>query len=131
MEYVWKSRKRNALGLPWTFTKYMVTSEKIIVDTGVFTTHSEEVRLYRVLDVSLRRSFGQRMCGLGTITFKTADKTLPLFEFKNIRKSRAIRDMISDMVEQERMKKRVISREAFDGFSGDNADEDSNIEESY
>lgn len=45
-EYQWSDRKRTLFGLPWSFTKYMVTVEKLLIRTGVFSIREEEVRLY-------------------------------------------------------------------------------------
>ena len=49
-EYQWSDRKRTLFGLPWSFTKYMVTVEKLLIRTGVFSIREEEVRLYRIMD---------------------------------------------------------------------------------
>lgn len=51
------------------------------------------------------------MFGLGTITLKTADKTTPILVIKNIKDSLNVKEKISNMVEDERTKKRVSSRE--------------------
>lgn len=123
MEKVWESRKRTTfLGLPFSFTKYTLTTEKILVDSGFFNKREEEVRLYRILDISLRRSFAQRLAGLGTISCKTSDKSLPELVLVNVKKSRQIKEMLSDLVEEERVKKRVSSRENF-GSNDDNDDD--------
>ena len=53
---VWQDRKRIIFGLPWTFTKYVLTKEKLLIQTGILSTKEEEVRLYRIMDVTLRRS---------------------------------------------------------------------------
>ena len=33
-DVVWKDRKRIIFGLPWTFTRYILTQEKLTIDTG-------------------------------------------------------------------------------------------------
>ena len=67
MDYLWSDRKRTFLGLPWSFTKYNLTEERLFIETGFFNKKEDEVRLYRITDVSLTRSFGQRIVGVGTI----------------------------------------------------------------
>lgn len=120
METVWSSRKRSTfLGLPFSFTKYSLTEEKILLDTGFFNKREEEVRLYRILDLSLSRSFAQRLSGLGTIVCKTSDKTLPVLEIKNIKKSKDVKEMLSDLIEAERVKKKVSSRETMSDTDDD------------
>ncbi len=113
-EIIWKDRKRIFFGLPWTFTKYSLSEDRLFISTGVFSVKEDEVRLYRIMDVSLERKLWQRMCGLGTIKCCSADKTMGDFEIKNIKKSREVKEMLSNMVEDERTKKKVSSREFMD-----------------
>ena len=112
MNILWSDRKRwTFLGLPWTFTKYTCTAEKFIVESGIFSTKEEEIRLYRILDLTLERSFWQRIFGLGTICCDTVDKSSPRVVIKNIKNPRNVKELVSEAVEKERMKKRVSSRE--------------------
>ncbi len=110
-EYVWKDRKRTIFGLPLSFTVYKLTEEKLLIETGFFSKKEEEIRLYRIMDLTLNRPFGQRIFGVGTIHCCTADKSTPEFDILKIKKSSEIKNMISDMVEREREKKRVSARE--------------------
>lgn len=112
MNILWSDRKRwTFLGLPWTFTKYTCTPEKFIVESGIFSTKEEEIRLYRILDLTLERSFWQRIFGLGTICCDTVDESSPKLVIKNVKKSREVKELLSEAVEEERLKKRVSSRE--------------------
>ena len=113
-EIIWKDRKRIFFGLSWTFTKYSLSEDRLFISTGFFSVKEDEVRLYRIMDVSLERKLWQRMCGLGTIKCCSADKTMGDFEIKNIKKSREVKEMLSNMVEDERTKKKVSSREFMD-----------------
>lgn len=113
-EIIWKDRKRIFFGLPWTFTKYSLSEDRLFIGTGFFSVKEDEVRLYRIMDVSLERKLWQRMCGLGTIKCCSADKTMGDFEIKNIKKPREVKEMLSNMVEDERTKKKVSSREFMD-----------------
>ena len=108
---VWKDRKRTLFGLPWSFTKYSSTEDKLLISTGVFNTKEEEIRLYRILDLTLNRSFGERLFGLGTIHCCTADRSTPEFDIKRIKNPNQVKELLSDMVEKERDSKRVTSRE--------------------
>lgn len=109
---LWKERKRwTFFALPFTFTKYTLLKDKLLVDTGFLNQKQEEVRLYRIMDITLTRTLFQRIFGVGTITFKTLDKTTPVFECKNITKSQEIKELFSTLVEQERVEKRVGTRE--------------------
>lgn len=120
IQYKWKDRKRIIFGLPWSFTRYMLTDEKLLVKTGFLSTNEDETRLYRIMDVTLKRSLGERLWGLGTIHICSADKSTPEFDIKRIKDSENVKNLISDMVEAERVKKRVSGRE----FMGSEDDDD-------
>lgn len=110
-EIVWQDRKRVWCGLPWTFTKYELSKDKLIIKTGFFTQNQDEVRLYRVLDLSLQRSLLQRIFGMGTIRCHSVDKTMKNFEIKNIKDSENVKNRLSDLIEEARKANRVSSRE--------------------
>lgn len=116
---VWYGRKRTFLGLPLSFTKYYLTDEKLIVKTGFFSSREEEIRLYRILDLTLNRSLGEKMFGLGSIHVCSADHSTPELTIMHIKNSPSVKNMLSDMVEAQRTKKRVSSRE----FMGDDNDD--------
>lgn len=123
-DYKWQDRKRTLFGLPLSFTTYKVTNEKLLVKTGFLNTNEEEVRLYRIMDVTLKRSFGQRIFKLGTIHICSSDKTTPEFDIKNIKQSKQVKELLSDLVEAERKKNRVSAREYMSSDPDDDYDED-------
>ena len=122
--YVWKDRKRIIFGLPWSFTVYKLTEEKLFIETGFFSKKEEEIRLYRVMDLTLKRPFGQRIWGLGTIHCCTADKSTPEFDILKVKRSKEVKDMISDMVEKQREEKRISAREFMSDGGYDESDSD-------
>lgn len=111
MNYLWNDRKRTFLGLPWSFTKYSLTEERFFVETGFFNKKEDEVRLYRITDVSLSRSFWQRIFKVGTIHCCSGDKTLGDFDIVSVKNPKEVKEQISSLVEIQRDSKRVTSRE--------------------
>ena len=77
IEYIWKDRKR-ILGMPLSFTKYSLSEDRIFLETGLLNMNLEEILLYRVRDISLRISLGQRIFGVGTILLQSSDKSMPV-----------------------------------------------------
>lgn len=110
-ELLFKQRKRNWCGLPWSFTIYSFDEERIFIESGVFSKKEDEVRLYRVLDLSLERSFLQRIFKMGTIKVDSSDKTMKCFELKNIKNPKEVKEQLSELVEEERQRKRISGRE--------------------
>ena len=76
-EILWQDRRRY-LGLPMSFTIYSFSKNKFYYKKGLFTTHSEEILLYRVLDLQYKQTLWQRIFGVGTVILTTADKTTPV-----------------------------------------------------
>ncbi len=124
MAVVWKDRRRTLFGLPLSFTVYTLTGEKLLTETGFLNKREEEVRLYRIMDVTLKRSLGERIFGLGTIHCCSADKSTPEFEISRIKDSVAVKEMLSDMIEEERERRRVSAREFMTDSDDDGLDHD-------
>lgn len=111
-----KERKRLAFfGLPFSFTTYTITEKKLIYKTGFLSTNEDEILLYRVQDMSVKRTLGQRIFGLGTIEVHSQDKTCPLLNVKNIKNVNQFRAILSDNVEKEKTRLNFRSTEILDG----------------
>lgn len=121
---IWQDRKRIIFGLPWTFTKYKLYEDRLIICTGFLNKKEEEIRLYRIMDNTLEKPLTQRIFGLGSIRVNSADKSTPVFYLSKIKKSDSVRNTLSDLVEKERTKKRVSGREYMSTDIDDDDDDD-------
>jgi len=115
-EILWKDRKRY-LGLPISFTVYSLDNNRFYLKRGFLNSVMDELLLYRVLDVKLTRSLGQKIFGVGTILLITADQSNPNLSIKNVRHSDRVRKLLSNIVERERNEKRILGKEMY-GASG-------------
>lgn len=97
------------LGLPFTFTRYMIKEDMITVDTGVFTKVENDCYMYKVQDVEHTASIWERMAGLGTIVCYTGDTTHPKLLIEHIRNSKAIKEFILKESEEARLKRRTVN----------------------
>lgn len=97
------------LGLPFTFTKYVIKEDMITVDTGVFTKVENDCYMYKVQDVEHTASIWERMAGLGTIVCYTGDTTHPKLLIEHIRNSKQIKEFILKESEEARLKRRTVN----------------------
>ena len=97
------------LGLPFTFTKYTVNEEKLIINQGFFKLKENTCYLYKVIDIKMERSLLERMCGLGTIICYTGDVTDKVIKLEHIKNSKKINDYLLDQSEEMRRKRRTLN----------------------
>ena len=113
-EVLWTDKKRPFFGLPLSFTKYTLTKEKLIITVKFLSVHEEEIRLYRIMDITLKQSLFQRIFGVGTIHCCSGDTSTPEFDIAHIKLPNKVRDILSDSVEEERKIRNIASAEFFD-----------------
>ena len=106
IEYLWKDRKR-FLGMPLSFTRYMLSEDRLFLSKGFLNVQDDEVLLYRVRDISTSRNLLQRMLGVGTVTVMSTDKTCPNLVMKNIKDPVAVKEMLHKHVEEMKLHRQV------------------------
>lgn len=106
MNFLWNDRRRR-MGLPLSFTRYALTEDRLFLDTGFFNLKSEEILLYRVRDINLRRSLWQRICGVGSIRVLSSDKSTPDLLIKNVKHPLEVKELLHRQVEEMKISRRV------------------------
>lgn len=123
MEYIWHDRKRH-LGLPISFTKYRLTTDRLFCETGFLNLKEEEILLYRVRDIGLARTFWQRPFCVGTICIHSTDKTAGHLDIVNVRDPRDVKELIFKYVEEAKEKRRMRATELLGAEKGLDAEEE-------
>lgn len=123
MEYIWHDRKRH-LGLPISFTKYRLTTDRLFCETGFLNLKEEEILLYRVRDIGLTRTFWQRPFCVGTICIHSTDKTAGHLDIVNVRDPRDVKELIFKYVEEAKEKRRMRATELLGAEKGLDAEEE-------
>lgn len=109
-EIAFYERKRIMFfGLPWTFTRYYITEELITVKQGFFRVEENDCYMYKVQDIKLSATLGERMLGLGTITCYTGDVTNPTLVLRHIKHARDIKNYLLKTSEEARLKRRTLN----------------------
>ncbi len=119
-EVLWSDRKRPIFGLPLSFTKYTLFEEKLYITVKFLSMHEEEIRLYRITDITLRRTLFDRLFGVGTILCHSSDTTTPTLEIRKVKNAEKVRTMLSELIEKSRKVNNVTMGEFVnsDGFFG-------------
>lgn len=110
IEYLWKDRKRR-FGLPLSFTRYSLSEDRLFCEVGLLNLKADEVLLYRVRDLELRMTLGQRIFGVGTVCVHSSDKSIPHLDLKNIKQPREVKELIHQHVEAAKDKRRMRTTE--------------------
>jgi len=112
-EILWEDRK-HWLWFPFSFTKYSLTEDRLYSQRGFFSTHYDELLLYRVTDICLTRTLGQKICGTGTVTLTCRGDSQRVVEICNIKDSVAVKNRMSRMIEEIREARAVVGREFYE-----------------
>ncbi len=107
---VWTDKKR-ILGMPISFTRYILTNKKLITRKGFLSVTEDEVELYRVVDKSLKLPLGQRIFGCGTVVINCRDTDTPVKEVLSIKNPRDFMQKLEENVDVQRDKYRTRGRD--------------------
>ena len=114
INYIWKDRKR-VFGLPWTFTRYRLSEDRLFCEKGFLNIKQDEVLLYRVRDLQLNLKLTQRIFGVGTICVVSSDTSVPHLDLLNVKHPREVKELIHKHVEEAKDKRRMRTMEVMGG----------------
>lgn len=87
--------------------EYRLTTERLTLQTGLFTRTTDALELYRVRDIVIQEPLVYRMFGAGNIVMQTSDSSHPTFTLHAIKAPHAIHEHLRRQVEAMRAQKRV------------------------
>ena len=107
---IWTGKKC-ILGMPISFTRYILTDTRLITRVGLLNLKEDEVELYRVFDKAVSLSLGQRIVGCGTIKLLSKDSDTPVKELKSVKKPREVKRLIDEAIHVQMYKYMVRGRD--------------------
>ena len=90
---IWTGKPCSFFGLPWNFTRYILTDKKLIIRTGFLNIKEEKIELYRIVDTSMNHPITQRIFGCGTINLMSKDVSCPNVSLKEIKNPYMVREL--------------------------------------
>lgn len=94
---------------PFTFTKYTVKEDVITINAGLLKSMENDCYMYKVQDVELTATLGEKLFGLGTVICYTGDTTHPRLVLEHIKHARTVKDFILKNSEEARLKRRTVN----------------------
>jgi hypothetical protein len=92
-------------------TTYTITSQRIMVKTGLIGKNVEEIELLRVRDLSVTQSIMDRMLGIGSLTVFSDDASAPQLLFRKIHDAQTVKDVLRKAVRDEKVSNNISYRE--------------------
>jgi uncharacterized membrane protein YdbT with pleckstrin-like domain len=87
---------------------YKITTQRIVIEEGLFSKRMEQIDLYRIVDYVVERPLGQRIMGTGNIVLEAMDKTTPEIRISGIKTDVvALYERLRYCTEQEKRKRGV------------------------
>lgn len=87
--------------------RYQITTERVLVTTGIFSKKTDNLELYRVDDLEVAQPFLLRLVGRGNVAARTSDRTTPTLVLSALPDPLALRDRMRKYVEACRDRKRT------------------------
>ncbi len=75
-------------------TRYEVSPDRIEWSRGILDRRIDNLDMFRVIDLKMRRSVFDCIFGIGTVGLITTDKSDPEFEFEKVHRPRELYDII-------------------------------------
>lgn len=83
-------------------TRYTITTERIVIRRGIFTTDEHETEIYRVKDFNIRQTLLAKIFNFGTVAIVSKDKMVPTIFMENIHAPFAVRDELRSLLRKAR-----------------------------
>lgn len=87
-----------------TSVRYQLTTERLRLTTGIFSTRTEDIELRRVRDSGVERPFLMRLVGLGHVHLVSADPGTPRIALHAVpdpdRLQATIRGLVNDSIQR-------------------------------
>jgi hypothetical protein len=112
---VWSQRRRNWCRTALSFTTYHLSTEELGVESGIISQRFDTTKLFRIIDVTIRRSLLQRVFGLSTLVIHANDPSSNgVIVLSNVLNGFDVRKRLQAAVDDARDRHHVVSREFMD-----------------
>ena len=87
--------------------QFIVSSEQLIIQHGIFHRTSDYIELYRIVDFCEQRCIMEQLFGLKTISIYSGDRTNPKLDIYGVREKLDVVGIIRERVEYNKQRRGV------------------------
>jgi hypothetical protein len=92
-------------------TKYLITNERIKVDSGMLGRSSDSLELFRINDVQVKKSITQRARGRGDLILTSTDPSTPNLTLESIESPDEVCETLRGLIRESRQRHGYVARE--------------------
>lgn len=97
-----------AIRLKRRHQRYKITNMILEFEEGVFSTHIENMELWRINDIGYHQNIFDKILGVSKIRMATQDKSHPVFEIVGLPPGRQVYDQMKEGVHIARQARNVL-----------------------
>ena len=104
------------LGIAWLVywlhslaTTYQITSQRVMVERGIFSKNKESIELFRIDHFDLHKPLGMRLAGHCMLHLRSTDASFPTVMLFGIPKLEALADTLRECSLRERTRRKVTT----------------------
>jgi uncharacterized membrane protein YdbT with pleckstrin-like domain len=86
-------------------SRYRITSERVVIERGIFSKRVDQIDVYRINDYTLELPFGQRMMGTGNLVLDAMDRSTPQLRLAGLNTD--VRQLYEDLRKATEAQKRL------------------------
>jgi hypothetical protein len=111
---LWSGKPDSALApLGERSQRYTLTTERLKVDSGMLRKKAEVLDLWRIKDVSVKKSITQRTRGCGDVEITSADASTPKVTLTWIKNPDGVAEQVRQAARDARMRHGVVTQERY------------------
>lgn len=88
--------------------RYELTSERLLIYSGVLNQKREEIELYRICDYKVYSSLINRVFGLGNIQLITSERSSAPLILYSVKEPFKVTDIVRSNVEKVKLEKKIL-----------------------
>jgi uncharacterized membrane protein YdbT with pleckstrin-like domain len=93
--------------------QYLITSQRIVIETGIFSRNIETLEIYQIDDIHLEKPLNQRIMGTGNMLLLTRDISAPKLRLERLPMDvRELYELMRPCIQQARFRFHVHDDES-------------------